>query len=65
MSAPDLGLVLELPSGWRALEEHLIRYHGLERSYVEDMDSDTLRVAHNACHAAGQFAGGPHLHHVG
>lgn len=57
-----MGLVLKMPDGWRALEEHLIRFHAVPRVEVEAMDSDWLRSAHLYAHDVGQFNGDVHAH---
>lgn len=50
--------VLPQPSGWIALERHLISAHGLDMTAVYDADTDTLRQQHMLAHAAGQYTSG-------
>lgn len=42
--------------GWRELEDHLVKAHGLSETLVFDLDSDHLRKLHDEAHRWGQFA---------
>lgn len=54
--------VIPWPQGWFAWEEHLVRDHGVDRSSVEQQDSDGLRGIHRSLHAGHVFSGAPHRH---